>query len=94
MKISRPTSLNYHSGILNGFIPLKKDGSLDLDHVLLKSGCMCCDKELGRGKSVEFTSYRFALYLQIGGGLILDGLIEGMWENILLRVRGRIILLS
>ena len=34
------------SGVLNGFVPLKKDGSLDLNHVLLKSGCMCCGKEL------------------------------------------------
>ena len=34
------------AGILNGFVPLTKDGALDLDHVLLKSGCNCCDKEL------------------------------------------------
>ena len=53
--------LNLAPGILNGFVPLTKDGALDLDHVLLKSGCNCCDKELS-------CTVRQALYQPEYGG--------------------------
>ena len=34
------------AGVLNGHVPLTEEGTIDLDQVLLKSGCNCCSKEL------------------------------------------------
>merc|ERR1719500_1243357 len=34
------------AGVLNGHVPLTEEGTINLDQVLLKSGCNCCSKEL------------------------------------------------
>ena len=43
-----PTKINkcLKAGVLNGHVPLTEEGTIDLDQVLLKSGCNCCSKEL------------------------------------------------
>ena len=67
--ISDPRKVNkcLKAGVLKGFVPLTEEGSLDLDHVLLKSGCMCCSKELT-------CTIRDALYqIEYGGNEYEDG---------------------
>merc|ERR1712018_631505 len=43
-----PTKINkcLKAGVLNGHIPLTEEGTIDLDQLLLKSGCNCCSKQL------------------------------------------------
>ena len=55
------------AGVLNGHVPLTEEGTIDLDKVLLKSGCMCCSKELT-------CTIRDALYqITYGGNEYEDG---------------------
>ena len=55
------------AGVLNGFVKLTDEGTINLDQVLLKSGCMCCSKELT-------CTIRDALYqIENGGSEYEDG---------------------
>jgi len=64
-----PTKINkcLKAGVLNGHVPLTEEGTIDLDQVLLKSGCNCCSKELT-------CTIRDALYqIEYGGNEYEDG---------------------
>ena len=55
------------AGVLNGHVPLTEEGTINLDQVLLKSGCNCCSKELT-------CTIRDALYqIEYGGNEYEDG---------------------
>ena len=68
-------------GVMNGHVPLTEEGTLNLDQVLVKSGCNDCSKELTC--TIRDALYKFG---ESGcGGNLISGLCNGQiafdWEK-------------